>query len=393
MEQKAVGVRKEIFNKSFISVCLIGFAMMLGQNMVHTIVPKYADSMGASPTLVGVVSSFYAVSSLVTKPFSGQAADCFERKKVVALSGILMAVSFAGYGFSENITMLMASRLINGVGLAFCMIACLTMVSDTVSENRLVSGVAYYSVAIAAAQAIGPGIGLELLEKFGYRMAFFLGTAVMIGATVFALTMKTEKSCNKKAFRIRWENIYAREAVIPALLMLLLAAVYVNIASYLVLFAESIGVEGIGGFFSVNAVALFASRPLVGKASERIGIVKTLVIAITLFGLSMLMIGSAGNLPVFLAAAVLNAFGYGACQPLIQSICMKSVPADRRGSASATSYYGTDIGYLLGPILAGWMVEQRGYGFMFQMMGILVFPAMIFVLVFRKKLKQIVREQ
>ncbi len=379
---------KNIINPIFVKLCIINFVMMLGQNMTNTLTPKYADYLGANAVMVGMVTSIFALSSLFIKPFSGQMIDSFNRKKILFYSIIVIAIAFTGYGLSTSIIMLLFFRLLHGCGLAFTVIGCLTMVSDTLPKEKLTSGIAYYTVSGAIAQAIGPSFGLYLYDIVGYQYTFFISVIIMCLSAVITLSLNYPNQ-KGQPFHLSLNNIYAKEAVLPAIIMFFLASVYITISSYLVLFAESMHVKNIALFFTVNAIALLFTRPLIGRLSDKIGTLKTLPIAIVAFALSMIMISFSTNTFMFIIASIINAFGYGACQPLIQSLCIKSVTPDRRGAASATSYYGTDFGYLFGPIIAGNLVEYFGYAGMFRTMPIMLVFALIILYVFKNKIKAI----
>lgn len=380
--------KSDIVNSLFIKICVINFIMMFAQTMTNTLIPKFVDFMGATPMLIGMVTSVFSISSLLIKPISGPAIDSFNKRNILFIGAILIVLAFFCYSISDNIAMIIFSRLLHGCGLGFTVITCLTIVSDAVPYQKLTTGIAYFSVAGAIAQALGPSVGLFLSELVGYSMTFLISMFVILASAVLILTIKSPINKGKK-FRITWQNIVAKEALIPAIIMLFLASVFTNISSFLVLYATSINISGIGLYFSVNALFLLVSRPLVGKLSDKFGAVKVLPYAILCFAISMIMISFSTTLFMLLIAAVVNAFGYGACQPLIQSLCMKSVPPDRRGCASATSYYGTDIGYLLGPILAGSLVEHHGYAIMFRSMALLLIIALCLVFSYRKRLLSI----
>lgn len=168
--------------------------------------------------------------------------------------------------------------------------------------------------------------------------------------------------------------------------MMCLALAYSSLSSFLVLHAEKKGVEGIDLYFTVYAVTLLISRPMVGKLSEKFGGTKVLCVTVTAFAIGLYIVGIANNLGEFLSAAIIIAFGYGACQPLIQALCIQSVPPERRGSASATSYYGTDLGYLAAPIISGQLVERFGYSTMFCCMSVLPLIGLGLLLVFQNKI-------
>ena len=53
---------------------------------------------------------------------------------------------------------------------------------------------------------------------------------------------------------------------------------------------------------------------------------------------------------------------------------MKTVPPERRGSASCTNYIGVDLGSIIGPAIAGFVAQSFGYTMLFRIM---VFPFII----------------
>ena len=365
--QRIDEMRNSIVNKGFIIICFINFFMSLGQQISNVLIPKYVDFLGGSPFIVGFATSIFALSSFVTKPISGPSVDSFDRRKILLISSVVTALTLIGFSISRDIYMVILVRLLQGICAAFMVITCLTLVADTVDNSVLTSAISYYFITTAVAQAIGPQVGLLLQDYFGYANAFLSGM-IFILISIVLIMMMEKKEISPKKLVISFDNAFAKEALVPAVIMLFLAIVYVNIASFLVLYAESVNISSAGLFFSVNAGTLLFTRPLVGRLADRYGIVRILPYAIVCFGISMVLISYSSSLSVLLIAAFINGFGYGACQPLIQSLCMKSVPSDRRGAASATSYYGTDIGYLIGPLIAGTIVEKFSYAMMFRVM-------------------------
>ena len=73
---------------------------------------------------------------------------------------------------------------------------------------------------------------------------------------------------------------------------------------------------------------------------------------------------------MLLAGAVLGALGYGALNPAIQTLCIRTVRPERRGVASNTEYFGMDLGYFLGPLLGGILYASGSYSSMYLIGGI-----------------------
>ena len=181
----------------------------------------------------------------------------------------------------------------------------------------------------------------------------------------------------------------AREAVLPALIIVFLTTAYSTINGFLVIYADQIKVGNIGLFFTVYSLVLLVSRPIIGKLTEKCSLSFIVFPSLICFGVAMYLVSIAESLTMFIIAAVISAFGYGALQPLIQALCLKSVSVQNRGAASSTSYMGTNLGYLIGPMIGGIIIQHFGYSVMFRSTIICLVCAGIVYMVYQRKEKMI----
>lgn len=375
----------KIWNFTFISVFIANMLLYLGQQMSNSILPMYADSLNAPATAVGIVASAYAITALLFKLVSAPAIDTYNRKYLLAGAIGLMGIAFFGFSVSKSVPWLIFFRLLQGTGQAFTATTCLALATDSLPQKKLATGIGYFSIAQAVTQAIGPAIGLKLKDVVGFNYTFLFGTGVMILAAVFAVNLKLHYKRNGK-FSMSLDRIIAKEAVIPAILLFFLSVSFFSITSFIAIYGKKSVGSNIGYFFTVNAVTLLFTRPLIGKLADRFGHVKVMIPSMVLFAVSLVVISASSSLWMFLLAALLNAFGYGACQPAIQSLCMKKVGKDRRGAASSTSYIGTDLGSLVGPVVAGALVGPLGFASMWRLMTIPILIAVVLVFIYRHNL-------
>jgi len=152
-------------------------------------------------------------------------------------------------------------------------------------------------------------------------------------------------------------------------------------------------VANIGYYFTVYAGTLIITRPLAGYLTDRLGLVKILVPAMAFFAGAFILISYAFSLPMFLLAAFISAFGFGACHPIIMTFSMKCVPPQRRGAASSTNYIGLDLGNLAGPVIAGSLVDRFSYPFMWRIMIFPVVIALMLVIINRSRIDKIFRNK
>lgn len=380
-------VPDKIWNASFISVFIANMLMFMGQQMMNTLVAKYANHLGAAPIIVGLVTSAFAYTALIFKIFAAPAIDTFNKRYILVCAMLVMAASYAGYSFSGSIPVLLASRLLQGAGQAFSATCCLALATDTLPPDRLGTGISYFSLAQVICQSIGPTIGLSLSRTIGYHYTFMIGAVTMCLAAVAASRIRNKHIKTVKRYSISLDSIIAKEAILPAVLMFLLCMVYYNITTFLVIYAEERGCGvHIGYFFTVYAVTLLVTRPVIGRFGDKHGLVKIFIPAMFFFALAFLLISFATNIWMFLLAAFVSAFGYGACQPSVQTLCMKCVPKEKRGAGSSTNYIGQDLGNLVGPLIAGSLAGRFGYAAMWRIMIIPVALALLIVLVFRNSI-------
>ena len=374
----------KIWNRRFTAVFLASCILYLGLNTMMSMVPKLANTMTDSASLVGLVSSAFAVAALLLKIVAGPATDTFSKKRVIQLAALLMAIAFFGFSLSRSIQMLIVFRLLQGAAQAFTAIALLAFASDCLPKDKLTSGIGIYSLGQTATQALAPAFGLWLADAFGYPVMCAVCGALVLSASIVT-GMIPDDFVRSKPFRITLRGIAVREALIPALVMGLLVMTYSMVSSYLLIYADVQGVAGIGVFFTVQACAMLISRPLTSRLADRFGTVSVLLPALLLFGGAYFLLSGAAALPVYLAAAVAIGFGYGACQPLIQALCIKCAGPDRRGSASNTNYLGFDLGNMLGPILAGRLIDLCGYAQTWKFMTIPIAAALVVLLCWRRQ--------
>lgn len=383
------GKQENIWNLEFISICMINAFMNLSKQMSNSILSKYVDSLGAAATIVGLVSSVFAAAALIFKIISGPALDTYNRKHIIIGAMIALGISFTGYSFSSAVPLIVLFRFLQGAAQAFTATCLLTMASEALPPEKFGAGVGMFALFESVAQAIGPTVGLALVGIIGYQATFAVSAALMFLSAVIAVFYKYPFRRTKK-FRIAWSSVLAGEAVPFAVLLFVFNFSFCVVSTYLVIFAGQQGVfENIGYYFTVNACTLMMSRPLIGRLTDRYGVVKVLIPAMICFVSSYWIISCSVTLWMFLLAAFISAFGLGACQPAVQALCMKCVPAKRRGAASSTCYIAQDLGNLAGASAAGFVIERMGYVTMWRVMTIPIMAAMIYAVCMRKHIKSV----
>lgn len=381
-------VQHEMWSRNFFNILLVQFCLEMGQQMMNTLVPKYADHLGASTQMVGLISSFFSVASILALVFASPAFDCFSRKKIFILSIAGVIIAFLGFAFSSNIYVLLAFRFLQGAAEGCLITIALVMVSDALPKEKMGRGIGIFTLCQAIGQAVGPGIGLKLASWFGYREAFLYGTVMIMLAFVMAFRIQDLPAHG--GYRLLPSNIFNPAATLTAIITFALEGPYCCIGSFITIYAAAMNVENIGLFFTVYAMCLLISRPMSGYVLDRIGYRKVLASGIVLFSISFYMISIARSLPIFLLAAAIGAFGFGICQPTLSYMCMSSVSSARRGAASSTNSIMMSLGFFFGVTFAGHFIDKllrtgigkaAAYSYMYRIMILPMVAAFVYLLV------------
>ncbi|MCL2121438.1 MAG: MFS transporter [Clostridiales bacterium] len=358
-----------IWTVGFISIFFTNLALNMGMFMSNSLLSVYANSLGAPASAIGLVMSTFAISSILFRMISAPVMDTYNRKYIVTLATLMLSVSFLGFSVSGNIPTLLGFRLLQGAGMAFGNACCLAIVAEMLPKDKYASGIGYYSLAQVLCQAVGPSVGLFLVDHYGFRLTFTTTAGIMLIAAFLSLRLKTHFQRTKK-LKITFNNIIAKEALLPTFMVLMLSTGGSTIGSFLIIFARNQGVtSNIGLFFTVTAVTMIVTRPVIGRLTDKYGLAKVVVPALFCNVLMFYIISFSTSLWSFLLAAFISAFGYGACQPAMQALTMKSVPNERRGAASSTNYIGMDLGNLFGPTIGGLVAQSFGYVAMWRIMA------------------------
>ncbi len=393
---------EKLWNPMFISIFISNILFALSTQMSNSMLSLYAKSTGAPPDQIGQLMSMFALTALIFRFIAGPAMNAYDRKRLFQMSMCLFGTSYLGYAIApylapkigiDLITLMKVFRLIQGIGNAFGNACMLTIAADCIPKDQFSSGMGIFALAQAVGQAIGPTVGVWLKGLVGYNMSYIVTALMMFGSMILVGFIVRVPNHGTGRFVLNPENMIYKRALYPSVITFLINLGFTSINSFFLVYAEERGIAQASLYFTVNALILMASRPFIGRLSDRYGFVKTTIPAILITSLSLVLIGQVKSLWQVIVVAVINSFGYGSVQPSVQSMCMKSAPPEKRGSASSTNYIAMDSATLIGPSLCGHVAKLLGYTpAMWNVMAMIVLFCAIYTIAFAKQLNQIEKD-
>jgi MFS family permease len=255
--------------------------------------------------------------------------------------------------------------VIHGVGNSAQNTAIGTIISDVVPRDKLSRGIGYNGIVGTIATAIGPVLGLYLVKKFSFGMLFNVSLVFVVVSFSFSLLMKYERKNIDTSSNLKVEKrqvskgaVFEKTAFLPSLFIFAIGVTYPSIFTFLTPYALSMGIENIGIFFSIYAVAYLVGRLVSDWITSRFSLSKAIVVGFLAIASAYVQLIIAGTLLTFLIAGALCGFGFSIIQPSLNAIALSFCPDDRRGAANATYFSAMDISYGGGAIVLGLIAQH-----------------------------------
>jgi EmrB/QacA subfamily drug resistance transporter len=254
------------------AMCFALFMLMLDNTVMNVALPTIQRDLGSSLSGLEWTINGYTLAIAVLLVTGGRLGDIFGRRRMFLAGVTLFALSSMSAGLAADTGMLIASRVVQGVGAALMMPATLSIVTHAFPPEERGKALGTWAGISALALAIGPVLGGFLTEHVSWRAIFYINVPVAIGAviaTVFAVRESRDETVGREV------DYLGVATVTGALTALVLALIEGNrwgwgspeiialLAGSAVLLAAFVAIE-----FRVRAPVvefpLFASRNFVG---------------------------------------------------------------------------------------------------------------------------------
>ena len=354
------------------------FLIALGFGLVAPVLPQFATTFGVGNTEASVIVAIFAFMRLVFAPAGGALIGRLGERPVYVTGLLIVAASTAACAFAQDYWQLLLFRGLGGAGSVMFTVASMALVvrlAPPESRGR-VSGA--YASAFLIGNVCGPIVG-GLLAGFGLRVPFLAYAAALVVAAVVvqtqlshqrrgsgpqqdradmplaeALAAGTYRTALVSSFVNGWATFGVRMATVPLFAVAALGA----------------GPEAAGFALAVFAAGNAAALTFSGRLADTLGRKPMMVAGLLVAGASTAAIGFTTGLGWFLAASALAGVGSGLFGPAQQAAVADVIGNGRSGGKVLAVYQMTsDVGAIVGPVLAGVLADRLGYGWAFGVTG------------------------
>lgn len=275
--------RAPLLTGPFVLVMLSTFAYFTALALLVPTLPRYvSDELGGGGLEVGIVVGAFAISAGVLRPFAGRLGDERGRRMLVVGGSLIFAVAVLGHLLASTVVVLVVARTIGGIGEAGMWVGSATTSQDLAPPDRRAEAASYYSVALYGAMAIGPVLGEALARGPGFDVVWIVAAGLAVLAAVLGLRTPAPQGPRPER-----GPLLQRQALAPGVVLLLGLIPFCGFAAFLPVYAEDIGMDGVGPVFGAYAVAVLCIRIFGARLPDRVGVralCSTSLAAITVAG-------------------------------------------------------------------------------------------------------------
>lgn len=360
------------------------FLDLLGFGIIIPIQPFFAESFGAAPSVVTLLSASYSLMQLLFAPLWGRLSDRFGRRPIVLTSIAIGAVGFLFFGFANALWMLFAARMIAGFGNANIG-TMQAIVADVTSGADRAKGMGMMGAAFGLGFIFGPAIGGVVGSVWGPTAPAFV--AATLGLVNLALAYwrlpETRRPgapshTRRGILDIRALADAAKFKNVPQLFAIyfVFTTGFALMETALALFLEHEFVDkAILGttsgheqatklttimLLTVGVTAAVVQGGLIGRLKNAFGEKRLMVAGTLLVALGFVMVVQSPLLGFWfvLVSAVVISSGSGITTPSMSSLLSQSVPDERQGELLGLGQSMSAMGRIVGPAMSGLLFEM-----------------------------------
>jgi MFS family permease len=158
------------------------FMEQLDSTIVNTAIPSMALSLSVAPLSLKAVVTSYILSLAVGIPVSGWIADRYGTRRVFALAVAIFTLASVLCGLSANVPMLVAARILQGLGAAMMTPVGRLAIIRTFPKSELLVAMNFVIIPALIGPLLGPTVGGLIVHWLSWREIFFVNVPMGIVA-------------------------------------------------------------------------------------------------------------------------------------------------------------------------------------------------------------------
>ncbi|MFN8172024.1 MAG: MFS transporter [Candidatus Nanopelagicales bacterium] len=382
----------------------VAFCVALGFGILAPALPVFARTFEVSNLQASAVVSAFALVRFVTAPVAGGLVDRLGERSTMATGLLIVAVSSAAAGLSQDYVQLVVLRGLGGFGSAMFTVSAMALLLRVVDSDQRGRAAGAYQGGFLLGGVAGPAVGGAVVA-WSVRAPFFVYAGTLVLATAVALVFLARTRLREREHAVADGDENRLEQLRTALRdPAYRAALTVNLVAGFVVFGmrssavplfvteglqRGASLSGIGFLVAagVQAVLLLPA----GRRADTRGRRGALLIGTIGTGVGMLVLTAADvatngwgtaavwGTSLFLVAMAIQGAA-GAFLGSAPAAVIGDIMGGRRGGVVvATFQMMSDVGAIAGPLVAGVLIDALDFDWAFAAGAVVTLAAVTLV--------------
>jgi MFS family permease len=361
------------FPGSFWTLGLASFIDHLGGALVFPFFALYfTQKFNVSMVEVGVVFAIFAFMSLLGSGMGGAMADRLGRRSTLVFGLSASAFGSICMAFVTDFNLVYGLAAFVGLFASAGFPAQQAMVADLLPEEKHAEGYGILRVIVNLSVVIGPALGGLLAGIFSFSFLFILDAItsfIMVAIVLMKLPETQPESNPDKPQESLLETLGGyRKAMLDTtfsafvLISVLFTTVYHQVNTTLSVYlrdVHNIPPQGYGALLSMNAAMVVLLQFWFTRRSGRFPPMLVMAAGALLGGIGFTLFGLGSTVAIFILAMAIITTGEMLAVPVSQAVVARFSPENMRGRYMAIFGFTWIIGEGIGPLAAGWIMDNH----------------------------------
>ncbi|MEE8356323.1 MAG: MFS transporter [Anaerolineales bacterium] len=323
-------------------------------------------------TEVGLLFALFSISDMFGNMIGGALTDFLGRKSMIIMGLIISALTSLAMGMVQQLEWFYVMGAISGLFATAARPAHQAMLTDILPEKKRAEGFGVMRVAANLAVAIGPAIG-GFIASYSYLILFIadtvtsLITALIVYLVVEETRPEEKEESEKKGFKetfigygdVLKDRKFMAFVIISTIATIVYSQMYSTLSVYL-RDVHGIPESGYGWLMTLNAGMVVLFQFMITRKISKHPPMLIMALGSLLYAVGFGMYGFVSAYILFMVAMVIITIGEMVIIPVSQAYVGDAAPEDMRGRYSGVMGFSWMIPWMIGPLLAGLLIDN-GY--------------------------------
>jgi MFS transporter, DHA1 family, multidrug resistance protein len=388
-------------------VVLIVFVIMLGFGIIAPILPLYARSFGVSYEAASLLISAFAFTRLLSDPVVGPIVDRYGERVCSIIGVTIVGVSAILAGLATSFPLVVVFRAAGGAGSSLLFAALYSYLLKVVPSQRMGRTMSVFYGALNVGIIAGGPLGGLIAHLWGLASPLFVYAGLCFVSALLYIRFMSDpnvaaaeraeptdavvippvdpgiplwRRTGRQVIELMKQPAFVTTVVLNMVFFWVVAGGYDTLIPLFAREGLKVSPVGVGALFGVVVAGEFLVLYPAGSFADRIGRKPVLLVSLSGLAVMMAVIGLAAS-PLLLGL-LLVPLGLSSGSTAAAPAAMLSDVAPESGSGTAVGvfrFFG-DLGFVLGPTVAGFTAGAFGFRWAFAIMALPALAALALVI-------------